>query len=135
MTTAQTVSVSINRPADNVYAYMRDFNNLPSWAAGLGSSIVKTIDNNTLVINTPKGEATVRFAEKNKFRIMDHYVKWANDPEVYNPIRVLENGKGSEVIFTLFRQPDMDDEQYAKDRQAVEKDLATLKQLLERSSR
>lgn len=95
---------------------------------------MKTIDNNTLLINTPKGEATVRFAEKNKFRIMDHYVKWANDPEVYNPIRVLDNDKGSEVIFTLFRQPDMNDEPYAQDRQAVEKDLATLKKLLERSS-
>ncbi len=46
-------------------------------------------------------------------------------------MRVLSNSTGSEVIFTLFRLPDMSDEKYAEDMKLVEKDLRTLKVLLE----
>jgi hypothetical protein len=47
-------------------------------------------------------------------------------------MRVLANGSGSEVLFTLFRLPDMSDEQYAEDMQLVEHDLRALKDLLEK---
>lgn len=133
MTTAQTLSISINRPADAVYNFMRDINKLPAWAAGLCLSIVKSTGENTWLIHTPTGEATVRLTEQNKFRIMDHYVQIGYDPEIYIPIRVLENGEGSEILFTLFRLPGMTDERYEQDRQAVQKDLDTLKKLLESS--
>ena len=52
--------------------------------------------------------------------------------EVYVPMRVVRNGSGSEVIFTAFRLPDMTDEKYAEDLGSVEKDLSTLKSILER---
>jgi len=35
--------------------------------------------------------------------------------EVYVPIRVLPNGSGSTVLFTLFQLPGMSDEKYAED--------------------
>jgi hypothetical protein len=46
-------------------------------------------------------------------------------------MRVVPRGKGSEIIFTLFRQPDMSDEKFAEDAKWVEKDLKRLKGLLE----
>lgn len=46
-------------------------------------------------------------------------------------MRVLPNGSGSEVIFTLFRLPDMSNEQFAEDVGMVERDLKTLKDVLE----
>lgn len=52
--------------------------------------------------------------------------------EVYVPMRVLSNGSGSEVIFTLLRLPDMSDERYAEDVGLVEQDPTTLKHVLER---
>lgn len=131
MTTSITLSTSIQRPASEVYDYMRDPAHLTTWAAGLALSVKEKIGQDTYLIETPNGEATVRFTEENKFRIMDHWVKQGPDPEVYIPIRILENGKGSEVIFTLFRLPGMTDERFAQDKQAVQKDLATLKKLLE----
>jgi hypothetical protein len=42
--------------------------------------------------------------------------------------------RGQEGVFTLIRQPGMSDEQFAKDKAAVENDLKTLKDLLERKS-
>jgi hypothetical protein len=51
--------------------------------------------------------------------------------EVYIPMRVVANGDGSEVIFTLFRTPGMSDAVLERDIGLVEGDLATLKELLE----
>lgn len=74
----------------------------------------------------------VRFVEKNDLGVLDHYVDPAPGVEVYVPMRVLSNGSGSEVIFTLFRLPDMSEEKYAEDVGLVEQDLRTLKNVLER---
>src|SRR2546430_8233611 len=35
---------------------------------------------------------------------------------IYIPMRVIANGAGSEVLFTLFRLPDTTDETFARDR-------------------
>jgi hypothetical protein len=128
---SQTLSVSIDRSAKEVYAYLSQPENFPKWGAGFGESIEKTAEKNIWSVRTASGQAKVRFTAQNEYGIADHYVNDGVKPEVYIPLRVLANGSGSEVIFTLFRQPDMTDETYARDRAAVEKDLSTLKQVLE----
>ncbi len=75
---------------------------------------------------------TVRFVPKNTLGVLDHYVIPAPGVEVYVPMRVVPNGSGTEVLFTLFRLPDMLDEKYAEDAALVEDDLKRLKNLLER---
>jgi len=50
---------------------------------------------------------------------------------VLNPMRVVANGDGSEVMFTLFQLPGMSEEQFATDAGMVEADLRTLKTVLE----
>jgi hypothetical protein len=47
-------------------------------------------------------------------------------------MRVFPNNAGSELVFTLYRRPDMSDQEFAADAKAVEKDLAKLKTLLEK---
>ena len=46
-------------------------------------------------------------------------------------MRIVANGTGCEVTFTLFRQPGMSAEQFAADAEWVSRDLAALKALLE----
>jgi hypothetical protein len=53
--------------------------------------------------------------------------------QVYIPMRVVQNGSGSELIFTLFRLPDMSDAQFDADAEWVMRDLISLKNLLEAS--
>ena len=120
------LSISINRNADDVYAYISNAENLPEWAAGLGDKVEKTNEENIWLVNTPKGQAKLRFTEKNKFRVADHYVN-----EVYIPIRVLEHNGSSEIVFTLFRLPDMTDDEFKRDQAAVQKDLETVKRIME----
>jgi hypothetical protein len=48
-----------------------------------------------------------------------------------NPMRVVPNGDGCEVVFTLRRLPDMSDEDFERDAGLVQADLTRLKQLME----
>ena len=124
------LSVGINRAPDQVYAYAGDPENLPAWAAGLGSGISRAGEH--WQVDTPQGRLTLRFTEPNPYGVLDHTVVLAGGAEVHVPMRVLANGEGSEVVLTLYRQPEMDDAAYARDIGMVERDLATLKSLLER---
>ena len=128
---SKTLSVSINRRPADVYEFASDPRNLPRWAAGLARSEVRQ-EGDEWVADSPMGKVTIRFAKKNPYGVLDHDVKLESGVTVHNPMRVVPNGKGSEFIFTLIRQPGMSDEKFAEDKAAVEKDLRTLKALLER---
>jgi hypothetical protein len=92
-------------------------------------------DGDEWVADAPFGKVRVRFVEPNAFGVMDHDVKLESGVTVRNPMRVVANGAGSELVFTLIRQPGMSDEQLARDREAVESDLRTLKGVLEHTER
>jgi hypothetical protein len=121
------------RPAE-VYEFASNPRNLPLWAAGLAGSEIRK-DGDEWVADAPFGKMRVRFVERNAFGIMDHDVELESGVTVRNPMRVVANGDGSEFVFTLIRQPGMSEEQFAKDRAAVESDLRTLKGVLERTER
>jgi hypothetical protein len=124
------ISVPINRPPDEVYVFVSNPENVPKWATGLGGSIKKV--NNEWIADSPMGKVKVKFAEQNKFGVLDHEVTLESGVRINNPMRVIANGKGSEVFFTLIRQPGTSDEKFEKDAQWVEKDLKILKGLLEK---
>jgi hypothetical protein len=125
------VSVSIDRSPDLVYQFVARPENLPKWAVGLGTSFRPRGDGSWIAEGGPVGSAMVRFEERNRLGVLDHDVTVASGETVHNPIRVIPNGAGSEVVFTLFRRAGVSPAQFARDAQAVEKDLRTLKRLLE----
>jgi hypothetical protein len=126
---AHNISVSIESGPHEVYEFASRPENLPRWATGLATALEPVDDH--WVANTPEGAIRVRFTPRNDNGILDHHVTLANGIEVYVPMRVVANGSGSEVIFTLFRPPGMSDEDLARDIEWVTKDLGTLKILLE----
>jgi hypothetical protein len=126
----QHISASINRPPDEVYAFVSNPENLPKWATGLGGSIRKV--NDDWIADAPMGKVKIKFAEENKFGILDHEVVLSSGVTMYNPMRVIANGAGSEIFFTLIRHPGMSDVKFAEDAKWVEKDLRLLKELLEK---
>jgi hypothetical protein len=124
------VSIFIARPPADVYEFASDPRNLPHWAAGLARSEV-TRDGDGWIADAPFGRVRLTFAPRNPFGVMDHDVTLASGETVHNPMRVVPNGDGSEFVFTLFRRPGMSDVELAGGRAAVERDLRTLKGLLE----
>ena len=49
-----------------------------------------------------------------------------------DPMRVFPNNDGSELVFTLYRRPDVSDQEFAEDAKSVERDLVKLKTWLEK---
>lgn len=127
------ISIYIDCPTDLVYNFASNPENLPKWAVGLASAELKKIGK-SWIAEAPFGKVKITFADNNIFGIMDHDVELASGLVVHNPMRVVPNGEGSEFIFTLLRQPNMTDEQFKADNQAIQHDLKTLKRLLETRS-
>lgn len=124
------VSVPIDRPPTDVYQFASKPENMPKWASGLAGSLHR-VDGEWVADGAAIGRVRVRFTEPNPFGILDHDVTLPTGATVHNPLRVLPNGQGSEVVFSVFRQPGISAEQFANDTRTVEKDLRTLKRLVE----
>lgn len=106
--------MTIERHPLDVYNFISEPKNLAKWASGLNAAV------------------KVRFVERNKFGVLDHYVSVGSGEEVYVPMRVFPNGDGSEVLLTVFRQPGTSEEKFGEDTQWVRRDLEALKELLEK---
>jgi hypothetical protein len=125
------LGVRIEAPAAEVYAFVADPTNLPRWAAGLASSSVE-LREGRWVTESPMGTVEIAFAPRNDFGVLDHDVTLPCGEVVSNPVRVLPNEDGCDVVFTVRRRPDMSDENVERDLAAVQADLDTLARLLGR---
>ena len=76
------------------------------------------------------GRVKVKFADKNKFGILDHDVTLPSGETFYNPMRVFPNKDGHELVFTLYQRPGMSDDDFRKDEEQIITDLQKLKGLL-----
>jgi uncharacterized protein YndB with AHSA1/START domain len=127
------ITVSIARSPAEVYAFAAKPENMPKWASGLGASF-REVDGEWIAEGGPVGKVKVRFTPTNTLGVLDHDVTLESGLVVHNPVRVVPNGEaGSEVTFTLFRQPGMSDDELERDAQMVASDLSTLKSLVERA--
>jgi hypothetical protein len=130
MMPSRYISTSIARTPREVYDFASNPENLPLWAAGLSGSI-SNIDG-AWIAEAGMGSVRVEFAPPNEFGVLDHTVTLATGESFYNPVRTFANDEGSEIVFTLFRRPDVDDGEFEADAAAVARDLATLESILER---
>ncbi|HTJ71524.1 MAG TPA: hypothetical protein VL551_28535 [Actinospica sp.] len=126
---SKQISERIERPLGEVYAYASDPAHLPEWASGLGTGV--TEEGGTWWVETGSGRLGLEFAPHNDYGVLDHNVILPTGEVVYNPLRVVANAEGSEIVFTLRRTPDMTDEDFDRDAALVQADLTRLKQLLE----
>lgn len=124
------VSISINHPANKVYEFASNPENLPKWAAGISGS-VKNV-NGDWIAESPMGRIKVKFADKNRFGILDHDVTLPSGETFYNPMRVFPNKDGSELIFTLYQRSGMSDKDFRNDEKQIKADLEKLKVLIEK---
>lgn len=104
--------------------FLADHRNLPKWAAGLSSGISE--HNGVVISESPMGKVQVRFAPGSELGIFDHDVTLPDGKTIHNPLRVLKNDSGSEVVFTLYRQPGVTDAAYEEDAARIAKDLESL---------
>jgi len=124
------ITVSIARPWEDVYEFLAEPANFERWASGLGNGL-RRIGGKLWRAEGPDGGVTVRFSDRNAYGVLDHEVETPTGERILNPMRVVPNGSGSEVVFTVFQRPGVSDETFEADANWVSRDLQALKQLLE----
>ena len=124
-----TLSVTIAAPPARVYAFASNPQNLPRWVPSFFESVERV--NGKWVAQSPLGRVAVEFVHDNDLGVLDHTVTLPSGARLTNPMRVISNGDGSEILFTLIQHEDMTDQQFQEDAELVLSDLHTLQRLLE----
>src|SRR5918996_217728 len=111
---SKPLSVSIERPAALVYQFLSLPENFPRWSSDW-------------IAETPEGPGTWSFSERNAFGVLDFALRRPSGRSIYVPLRVVANGKGCELVLTLFRRPDMSDQEFAAAAGRAKRDLLAAK--------
>ncbi len=127
-----TKSVTIDRPAADVHAFLASPPNWPSWAVINVLAVEPGDDPEWWTISTPDGAAEFRIRADAATGIVDHDFRdesMAGFATV--PARVVANGRGADFLMTVTRPPGVDDAFFEELLRAVETELATLKKVME----
>ena len=126
---ADTRTIAIGAPIDRVVNFLADAQNLPRWAIGFARSVRR--DGDRWFVVTGSGEMGIRIVADEKLGVVDFYMSPAPGIEGLAASRVIPSGDGVEYVFTQFQAPDMPDDVFAKNVQALAHELTVLKALLE----
>jgi hypothetical protein len=127
---ARILHVSIARDWEEVYEFAADPARMGLWAAGLAAGLTRDGED-WIGDGGPIGRIRIRFATPNPHGVLDHTVTMADGTVVSNPLRVVQNGDGAEVMFTLFQRPNQDEAPAEADAVQIMEDLNALKRLME----
>lgn len=130
MLRSRTISIPIFRPFSEVYEFLAEPRNFPSWASNLGSDF-KRISDYEWSTTTRGGRVILQFAPRNDYGVLDHAVYLEGRPPVTTPMRLIENDGGCEVIYTQFQRPGMGDDAFQSEVEWVTSDFEALRSLLE----
>lgn len=130
---SKTISIAIYRPYDEVYEFLAEPKNFPSWASNLGSDFVQ-VGESDWATTTRNGRVILRFSPRNAYGILDHQVFPEGKTALTTPMRLIANGEGCEIIYTLLQRPGMTAEALASEIEWVTSDFEALRSLLESRS-
>lgn len=128
---SKTKTVSIEAPVEKVFSFLSDAENWPKWAI-VNVLSVSPAENGWWDMNTPNGMAKLRIRSNEKLGTLDHDFI-APDAQWSVPARVVSNGSGSLFMITFFQPPMFSDDFFDKQIILVDKELAKLKELMERA--
>jgi hypothetical protein len=127
---AQTISIFIEMPWQEVYEAIWRPEVFPRWATGLSAAGLHHDKGIWRAKGPDGGDVILRFSPQNAFGVMDHTVVLRTGAEIHVPMRVVVNGDGAEVMLTLYRQPGVSLEAFEHDANWVRRDLAQLRDML-----
>lgn len=126
------LTIPIALPARDVAAFAGNPANLPLWAAGLAGGI--RAEGGRWIASSPMGDVEVCFVGDVAGGVLDHEVTLPTGVTVLNQFRILDDGPHSLAVFHLRREPGVSAEAFEADAVAVQRDLETLRTVLELGS-
>jgi len=118
-------SVTIDRPREEVFAYLADIENLPGWATEFARELVRDGDDYKVVNGL--GEFFFDIAADPATGVIDMYAGPAKDQMALFPTRVVAlPGGHSAYSFTMFQGPDMPDELFDSQHASLQREFAQI---------
>ena len=133
MRKSRTINIQIQRPVDEVYAFLVDPRNLASWTMVENGRQVPDAGPLVWAFEAPRGDVLVHFTPPNAHFIMDYTVRMNGDIRQAGYVRLIGNGEGTEMIHTSIQQPEISDPEFESEAEWLTSDLLVLKSLLEAS--
>jgi len=98
---AKTLTASLPQDAQSLFAWVADPENLAQWHSSFCRALRKT--DGSYIAESPRGPVPVRFIRDDRSFVIDILTEVVEGIELTNAIRVLSNGEGSEMIWTLVK--------------------------------
>jgi hypothetical protein len=127
---SRTITTSIRYPHRQVYEFLVEPLNLPTWASNIGPTI-EHMSGTDWSTDGENGRLILRYQPRNEYGILDYAAFREGEEPFMIPMRIVANGDGAEVIYTLYQRPGVTDAAFESEAAWVEADLLTLKTLLE----
>jgi len=133
-----TVRVSVDRPFDQIVRDLADPIAHTEWATEFFAGQAEPIGRAEVRVDVPRmgGPARMRIAAEPEAGVIDLYLAPEGKPYgVPLPVRVVRNGDGADVLFTLTRFPGMPEALWKEGVESMERELAAFKRRHENGGR
>ncbi|RUT34606.1 SRPBCC family protein [Arsenicitalea aurantiaca] len=130
MFNSRSIGIRIGRPFGEVYAFLSEPRNFPSWGPMHGDHF-EHLGGRDYLVDLPGGRAVMTFAAPNSHGVLDFTVTHADRPPLKTPARLHPNDEGCELTMLLQQRRGVTDAQFASEVEWMSTDLETLKSLLE----
>ena len=118
---SEPLSVSIEQPAALVYEVLSLPESFPCWTSDW-------------MAEKAENPATWCLTDRNAFGVLDFALRRPCGRSIYVPLRVVADGAGCKLVLTLFRRPEVSDEEFAVAVRRAKRDLLAAKGLVETHS-
>jgi len=126
---SRTHSTTVAAWHADVFVYLSQSANIPEWAPGFAREV--RVDGDDVLVTNDAGERRVRVRLNEEFGIVDFLAVRADGLRLSSTIRIVATGAhATEVLFTLFRIPGEDDENFAERAEVIPGELAFVQRLL-----
>jgi hypothetical protein len=126
-----TKTVTVDRPAGEVYAFMADAGNWPRWAVVNVLAVEPGDEPGWWRMTTPQGPGEIRIHADSATGIVDHDFRDDSDTVWTVPARVIANGRGAEFLISILQPAGLGDDAFEHELRVIDTELATLKGVLE----
>jgi len=124
-------SVTIDRLAREVHAFLADVANWPRWCVVNILSAKPSSEPGWWTISTPGGPADFRIHADAATGIVDHDFRDETGAVARVPARVSANGRGADFVITVTQPNGLPDDDFDEVLASLDTELATLKRVLE----
>jgi hypothetical protein len=126
---SETVTTVLDAPAETVFAYMADIENLPDWATDFAREIVREGDD--YKVRNGLGEFFFEIRADPANGVIDMFAGPSKQDMAIFPTRVVGlPGGRSAYSFTMFQAPDMPDELFDAQYASLQREFGNIERVL-----